>query len=331
MNDGLLTYPKAILHTHLEGSVPSEALRLLSQRNNIPLSFVPSSGKILNMIETHNWNSFRKVYFEICSCFKLSIDFFESLLSYGKKLRSKNVIYAEIQFSPWKHMSRGVSLATISEGLIDAIEDLEANHKITIRIITDLIRHRNEDCDSILDWLKDTPRKYFVALGISGGIDAVERSKYKTYCERAREIGLKITSHAGEIEDYKSIREVIDYWDTDRIGHGIRCIDNRELLDEVIEKQIHFEICPTANRIIGLCGSNYNPIRDIIAAGVNFSVNTDDELVFNTDILTEFNILIKEGIVSAHDVEMIQENALENSFLEEKHRNDLLQEYFGGS
>jgi adenosine deaminase len=327
MENRLLNCPKAILHTHLEGSVPPETLELLSQRNGIPLSFVPSD-KIYKQIKSNHWESFRKIYFEICSCFKRSVDFYESLLNYGKKLRSENVVYAEVQFSPWKHISRGVSLSSISEGLVGAIKELETNHKITVRMITDLVRHRGEDCDLILDWLEDLPRKYFVALGVSGGSDAVDRIEYRKYCDRAKEIGLKITSHAGEIEDYNSVREVIEYWNTDRIGHGVRCLENKELLEKVIEKKIHFEICPTANKVTGLCKSNFDPIKDFISTGINFSINTDDELIFNTNILNEINVLMQERIISEDDIKIIQRNTLENSFVEQDIKDNLIEEYF---
>jgi len=330
-DNAIIDQPKVILHTHLEGSVPGGVLELLSRRNNVPLSFEPSATNISPIIETHNWNSFRKVYYEICSCFVNGIDFYDSLLAYGKKLCRENVIYAEIQFSPWKHISRNVSVASISEALIDAIEDLEATHGITIRIITDLVRHKDEDCDSILDWLRDAPRKYFVGLGISGGANAVPRKLYKPYCHRAKDMGLRITSHAGEIEDSTSVREVIDYWNTDRIGHGVGCIENAELLDEVISKRIHCEICPTANRIVGLATSYNDPIRNFIEAGVNFSINPDDEFIFRTNITHELNELASNGLLQAQDITNMQKNALVDSFLDTDLRNDLIQEYFSGN
>lgn len=178
--------PKIILHTHLEGSIPPETLDLLSLRNKVSLSFNPASKSIYKSIETHNWPTFRKIYFEICSCFMTHEDFRDALLSYGIKLHRENVVYVEILFSPWKHLSRGVQLEELSKGFISAIDQLENTYGIVVKMICDLVRHQDENCIEILDWLKELPRKYFVGVGISGGSNAVQRVNYMKYCEKAK-------------------------------------------------------------------------------------------------------------------------------------------------
>ena len=320
--------PKVILHTHLEGSIPAETLQLLSKRNKITLSFDPFSKHIYKSIEAHNWDSFRKIFFEICSCFNSEDDFHDSLFQYGVSLKKNNVVYAEVMFSPWKHLGRGISLEIIAKGFISAIEKLEIEHGITIKIICDLVRNKDEKCDYIIDWMTDLPKLHFVGLGVSGGSNAMPRGNYAKYCEVAKKNGFKISAHAGEIEGAESVIEILDYFNSDRIGHGIRSIEDDKLMQRLVDEQIHFEICPTANKIIGLCRNNFDVIKDVINKGVNYSINPDDELIFDTNIDKELSILMTEGIVTAPGVAELQKNALRNSFADEKTIRTLLNTYF---
>ena len=326
--DIIRSIPKVILHTHLEGSVPAYTLESLSSRNKVNLSFNPRSKTIYKSIETHNWETFRKIYFEICSCFMTHEDFADALFEYGLSLHNEGVVYAEVLFSPWKHLSRGVPLDEISKGFIDAIERLEREYSITIKLICDLVRHKDEACDRILDWMKGLPRKYFVALGISGGSSAVDRIHYAKHCVAAKEMDLKISAHAGEIEGAESVIEAINYLLVDRIGHGIRSIENETLMRTLIEKQIHFEICPTANKIIGLCSQDFSIINRIISKGINFSINPDDELIFDTTLSKELQILVSEKIISENEITNLQRNALLNSFADSETKNKILKTNF---
>lgn len=326
--DKTISIPKVILHTHLEGSIPSDILELLSIRNRVSLSFNPTSKNIYKIIEINNWSTFIKVYLEICSCFITHEDFREALFQYGKKLHSENVVYAEILFSPWNHLSRGISLDVLSKGFIPAIEELENKFGIVIKLICDLVRHQDENVEEILGWIKELPRKYFVGIGISGGTDAVQRKSYMKYCEIAKKNGLKISAHAGEIEGPYSVIEAIEYLFADRISHGIRSIENEMLINELVKKQIHFEICPTSNRIIGLCHENFNLIKYIVSKGINFSVNPDDELIFNTDILKEIEILTSENIINENQIFDLQKNALINSFADKVTLDWLVKTHF---
>lgn len=324
----LFQIPKVILHTHLEGSVPSETLELLSVRNRISLSFNAKSKDIYKNIEAHNWQSFRKIYFEICSCFINYEDFRDALFQYGEKLHDENVVYVEVLFSPWKHLSRGVTLDTISKGFIYAIEQLEEKHGITVKMICDLVRHPDEKVEEILCWIKELPRKYFVGIGISGGSNAIKRKNYRKYCEIAKENNFRITAHAGEIEGPESVIEALEYLFTDRISHGIRSIENCSLINKLVLNQTHLEICPTANKIIGLCSTDFSLINKIISKGINFSINPDDEFIFNTNVSKEIEILISENIINELQIYDLQKNAINNSFADVNTINWILKKYF---
>jgi adenosine deaminase len=320
----LVSVPKIMLHTHLEGSLRPETLIKMVKRNNISLSFDPMKDNLSHLVQANNWQSFRSVYYQICSCFVHEADYYESVYEYGCHLSEQGVIYCELMFSPWRHLSRGVSLNVVSDGFLRAINDLENDCGIVIRIVCDFVRNKDEDCYGILRWMKNISREYFVGISISGGSGAVDRSNYKKYVDIGRGYGYKITAHAGELEGPESVVEVLKYFGVDRVGHGVRCVEDETLIKSMVEEGMHFELCPTANKVVGLSCDQCLIIKDFIKSGVNFSVNTDDELIFNTDILKEYRCLLDYNIISFQDVFSIQENALNKSFVSFGVKKELL-------
>ncbi|MFW0716554.1 hypothetical protein [Pedobacter sp. N23S346] len=327
-SDDILSIPKILLHTHLEGSMTPASLKDLSNRNGVKLSFNPFSKDIYKSIQANNWETFRKIYFEICSSYHSDEDFYEALFRYGQNLASQNVKYVEVQFSPWKHLSRGVPLDQISKGFVKAVNDLEKNGIISMRLICDLVRNKDERSAYIIDWLVDLPKNIFVALGLSGGSNAVPRVQYSKHCERIKKCGFYITAHGGEIEGPESVKEVIEYCFADRIGHGVRSQEDSDLFANLLSSDMHFEICPTANKIIGLCRDSFDPIKNIVNKKINFSINTDDELIFHTDIIQEISLVSSICSLTLADIISNQKNALSNSFLDDEQKSIVLNRMF---
>lgn len=313
----LLNTRKVVLHTHLEGSVAPELLTLLSRKNRFPLSFDPTQARFEEMITPGDWTTFRSIFGQVCACFCDAEDFSRAIQTYGRKLAQENVVYAEVQFSPWKHLQRGVPLEAMAEGLLDGLQALEGEGRIAVRMICDFIRKEEEPVDAILDWVTALPRRYFVAVGLSGGSQSAPRARYASAFGRARAEGFGVTVHAGEIEGPETIAEAVDVLGASRIGHGITAADQPAMLDRVVGERIHLEICPSANRVIGPCRADYGRIRTLIARGANFSANPDDELIFGTDLSAELDLLVREGMLQRSAVPALQRNALRHAFADE--------------
>ena len=277
------------------------------------------------------WNCFRRIFFEICSCFKSKEDFYQALYDYGKKLKSENIIYAEVLFSPWRHVSRGIKLDVLAEGLISAVEDLKKKENFIVKLICDFVRHPMEDYNSFLDWVLDLPRRHCAAIGISGGTGALPRKNYKKLCMKAKKCDLKIVSHAGELEGPGSIQEAIEYLHSDRISHGVNVLKYPQLTENMKIKDMHFELCPTANKILGVGEPEYISIKNMIKMGMNYSINTDDELIFNTNIIKEMTILLRCNIIGVEDIIPMQLNALKSSFLEGSLKEIYISKYYNMS
>ena len=126
---------KVLLHTHLEGSLPAEMLKSLSIRNKVLLPFDPITDNLTNFCQKGNWQTFRRVFFAICSCFKTAYNFTEAVVAYAQQLQEHGVLYAEVHCTPWKHLSRGVALDEISSGLLLGVKLAEELHNVRVRII----------------------------------------------------------------------------------------------------------------------------------------------------------------------------------------------------
>ena len=312
---------KVILHTHLEGSLPRSTLSILSKRNNVHFPFDINTVDFRLVIKKNDWNTFRKIFYAICDCFQDETDYYTALFDYGMSIKDSGAIYAEVNFSPWRHISRNINLDTIYKGFERAIIELQENYNLTIRLICDFVRNPNEDVNTILEWLLLNKKDSFlVGIGVSGGTNSLPRSSYQNTCYKLKESGYKITVHAGELEPPSSIIESLDFLYADRIGHGITLTDDLDIFYRIKDRNVHFELCPTANEFIGLGKPNFQSIKEMLSLTNNCSINTDDELIFQTNIEKEFLKLIESNIIHEGDVANLCENAVKHSFLDIKQK-----------
>ena len=317
---------KVLLHTHLEGSLPIEAVHILSTRNSVSLPFDMQAGQFAKFCRKGDWKSFRTIFEALCSCFEKSQDFADALICYAQKLRAHNVVYAEIQCSPWKHLRRGVSLDEIANGLLLGAIQGKQRHDVEIRIIIDVTRNPNEDAQRIADWMVSLPKDIFVALGISGGSGARPRLEYSKLAAQVKSHGFFVTVHAGELEGPESVYEAVHALSADRIGHGIRALEDPTLVQRLLDKGVHLEVCPTANRIVGVGAADSSHIRDLLSCGLSFSINTDDELIFETNPSQELERLLDSKILPLETVPHLMRHAANAAFSFQKQLQLLLDE-----
>ncbi len=316
--------PKVLLHTHLEGSIPSTILHELSRRNRITLPFQMESDALLGTCRINGWKGFLSAFYAINSCFRTRHDFSDSIVGYGEKLARENVLHAEIHCTPWNHLSRGVSLDEISEGLFSGIEIVKGKLGISLRIIVDLVRDPSENVPFIMSWLQDLPKSHFVALGVSGGPESVPLENFRPVFHKARDIGLGLVAHAGELEGPRSIIIALKDLNVNRICHGVRALEDDTVLNQAKSAGIHFELCPTSNKILGIGQDGYISIASMLNSGANCSVNTDDELLFGTTLTKELNILWQNKISTWTGILDLQENAAQAAFIESSERMAIL-------
>lgn len=317
-------FPKVLLHTHLEGSIPQSTLNKLCKRNKIELPFPVDSKAVKEICRKGQWPTFLRLYLLISSCFRNRFDFYDVVCDYANHLFKENIIYAELTCTPWNHYSRGVSLDDIARGLYDGIETANRRYGIDLKIIFDVVRSPQEDVDLLITWMSTLPRTHFVGLGFSGGPESIPYECFRSHCDKARQAGFKIVAHAGELENAESVRKVVQDLNVDRVSHGVRLLEDRDLLDTLIAKNLHFELCATSNEVLGVGRSHFASIHAMLSSGAKCSINTDDDFFFSTCLTKEFETLINEQIIEYRDLAKITDNAIRAAFTDNASRARLL-------
>jgi len=293
--EDLSKVPKPLLHVHLEGSLTQETVLSLVEKYDVSLPYCGDREQIALSCRPGDWNHFRLVFRALCALLRTPSDISAALLALRKKLATDHIDYVEVHCTAWKHLQRGIPLDLLGEALIDGASG--SRLPIT-RLIIDLNRHPDEPSKKIVEWLISAPRNLFVGLGVSGGPDGLARANYSSLCHLARDSGLGIAVHAGELEAAESVKESVEHLSPDRIVHGVTILDDVKYAAELARKRMHLEICPTANRRLGVGKADGSHIRKLLDLGFEISINTDDELIFNTSLPNEFSTLINSGVIT---------------------------------
>lgn len=325
--------PKAELHVHLEGTIRPPVLFELAMRNNICLP-VKTATDLEKIFKFKNFQNFLEIYNLVTSCLKTVYDY--ELISYkfGFECARQNIRYAEVTFSiftncrltglPWQEivaaLNRGRARATQEFGvywiwIFDILRDEPKSQKFVLdTVLNSRDRSNHTGCCN----------EHIVGLGFTGSESLFNTEKFVKTFETAYENKIGITTHAGEMAGPKSIWDAINLLHADRIGHGVTCIHDPELIYFLKQKQIPLEICLTSNICMGVFPNfESHPFRKLWDVGLFLTVNSDDPALFNTDLNNEYKILVDHFDFDINDLERISLNGVHASFLPAEQKQKL--------
>ncbi len=263
---------------------------------------------------------FKKFEFPI-AILQTKEDLHDSTYTLIKDLSDQGLIYAEIRFAPQQHTSGGLTQAEAVEAVIAGIKDAERDFpSITCRLINCLMHkgseaavNEKENMETI-EVTKQFLNQGVVALDLAGYENTGPFTNYAPLFEKARELGIPYTIHAGEMGDGSHVPDAIAMgaW---RIGHGVNCVQNEAWLNEVVEKQIPLEVCVSSNVKED---RNYasHPIRQLYQANAKVTINTDNMNFAKTNLANEHNQLRALGFTT-EDLMICTLNAVDAAFCDE--------------
>jgi adenine deaminase len=306
--------PKAELHVHLEGTLEPEMLFDLAQRNKVTLDYA-SVDAVRDAYSFSRLQDFLDIYYAGTAVLRTEQDFHELAMAYFRRARADNVRHVEAFFDPQAHTERGIPIATVMAGFLQAVEDA-STVGVSACLIPCFLRHLPEqDALATLEQLSHWLDR------LSGvGLDSSEVGhpprNFRRVFDKARAAGLKVVAHAGEEGPPEYVREALQLLKVDRIDHGNRSLENPELVEELRERAIPLTVCPLSNLRLAVVGDLKNhPLPRMLRAGLKVTINSDDPAYFGGYVNDNYRELAHAVGLSADDIVKLARNSFEASFL----------------
>ncbi|MBN9390986.1 MAG: adenosine deaminase [Chloroflexi bacterium] len=330
--DYITAAPKAELHLHLEGAIRPATILELAERNGVNLPAI-TLAELSEWFIFRDFKTFVTVYGTLSNCLITTDDFELITVQLAEELVSQNVKYAEVTFTPSTHYNRGICQKVFFDGLTRGREKarkmgLEINWVFDISRGIEDAEMRNALADYTVGVALEGKEEGVIALGLGGQEAGFPPQLFQHQFSRGIAGGLHSTPHAGEVVGPASVWDALNYLQAERIGHGVRSIEDPQLVAYLAERQIPLEINPTSNLLLGIYPDlDQHPLPHLMAAGVPVSVNSDDPALFGTTLTRELTLLSGEFGFDLESIDQILLNPIRHSFLD-KARKESLEKMF---
>jgi aminodeoxyfutalosine deaminase len=316
LDDFIREMPKVELHVHLEGSIRPATLLTLAERNGVTLPAHDLAG-LDAFYEFTDFDRFIQVYMTISGCLKTIDDYRLIAYEFGADMARQNIRYAEVTFTPHPSVvNTGLPFKEILAGLNEGRAQAEADFGVEFRWVLDIVRDVPDSRHQVVEWAASALDRGVIGLGLGGTERGHPPEWFADAYAVAREAGLHRVPHAGEVDGPESVWGAIRALGAERVGHGVRSVEDPSLVDYLRAHQIPLEVCPTSNLRLGVYPSyEQHPIRWLREQGVYVTVNSDDPPMFNTDLVGEYQALADHLGFGAPDLEELSLNGLRASFL----------------
>ena len=321
--------PKVELHVHLEGSIRPATLLQLAQRNGVRLPAQDEEG-LRDFYRFRDFAHFIEVYNIITGCLRTPDDYCLIAYEFGSDCARQNIRYAEVTFTIATNTKyNGLDWQAILEGLNAGRDQARAEFGVNWGWVFDICRgDRPETQDDVIEIALAARDQGVVALGLGGSEAGFPPELFVQAFTRARQAGLPRVPHAGEHAGPGSIWTALHLLHADRLGHGVRCVEDPALVEYLRERQVPLEVCPTSN----ICLDVYpdyaaHPLRRLRDAGLLVTVNSDDPALFGADLNREYEVLVDHFGFDADELEQVSLNGLCASFLPEPDKAQLEAEF----
>ncbi|WP_425045788.1 adenosine deaminase [Primorskyibacter sp. S87] len=312
--------PKVELHLHHEGAAPPGFIRQLAHEKKVDLSgiFRPDGS-----YDFRDFAHFLSVYEAACEVLTGPEEFRRLTLAVLEESAANDVVYSETFLSP--DFCGGGDVAAWRDYLAaiqDAADEAEAKFGITLRGVVTCVRHFGpEKAKAAALCAAETSGDWITGFGMGGNETVGMQGDFAWSFDCAREAGLRLTTHAGEFGGPESVRDAIRKLGVERIGHGVRAVEDPDLVHELADRGITLEVCPGSNVVLGLYPDfSSHPIARLRDAGVRVTVSTDDPPFFHTTMRREYEMLNRAFDWGAEDFAALNAIALDAAFCDEDTR-----------
>jgi adenosine deaminase len=315
---------KVELHVHLEGSIQPRTLLELAQRNNVSLPADDVEG-LRRWYQFTDFGHFIEIYLAISSCICTPEDIELIGREFLRNQAAQNIRYSEVTYTPYTHFStnRRIPFDEQFDALTRARDWAARELGVTCGWVFDIARNVRpiEHGLMVAEWAISGKEQGVVGFGLGGPEAGNPPELFEEAFAVARASGLTAVPHAGEVAGAESVRGAIDVLEAVRIGHGVRCLEDPQLVATLRERQIPLEVCPTSNVCLGVASSIADhPLPRLLEEGLYVTINSDDPPMFNTTLTGEYLAVADAFGLDDVMMERFSINALRAGLLPEAER-----------
>ncbi len=318
--------PKVELHLHIEGTLEPELLFQLAQRNAVSLPY-SSITEVKQAYQFSDLQSFLDIYYAGAQVLQTEQDFYELTYAYLRKAHSQRVRHVEFFFDPQTHTDRGIPFSTVITGIHRAQRQCLEDCGISSLLILCFLRHLSAEAAMATLEMALPYRDWIVAVGLDSSEVGHPPEKFTHVFDRARAEGWRTVAHAGEEGPPAYIWQALDLLKVSRIDHGVRCVEDADLVARLKAEQIPLTVCPLSNVKLRVFATlAHHNLKQLLELGLCATINSDDPAYFGGYIQENFLAAQQAlDLSSAHLVQLTR-NAIQASFLEDRDKEKLLDE-----
>ncbi len=316
--------PKVELHLHIEGTLEPELMFQLAKRNNVSIPF-DNPDQVRDAYQFHNLQSFLDIYYQGANVLIHEQDFYDLTWAYLLKCQQDNVVHTEIFFDPQTHTERGIAFEVIISGITQALNQAEQELGISSQLIMCFLRHLDED--SAFETLKQAlPYKdKIIAVGLDSSEKGNPPEKFKHVFQEAINQGFLTVAHAGEEGPAQNISDALSLLGITRIDHGVRCVEDEDLMEQLIAKRTPLTVCPLSNTKLKVFNTmQEHNIVELLRKGLCVTINSDDPAYFGGYMNDNFLAVANAHPLTKNELAQFSINAVEASFISPHAKEDLI-------
>ena len=314
--------PKAELHCHIEGAASPELVIRQARKYGADTTPFIRDGSFV----WHDFTSFLAAYDFSANLFRTEDDYARLAEDYLSSLARDGAIYSEVFTSPDHAVKSGLSPKAYTDALGEGMARAKAKTGIEGRMIVTGVRHFGvESVEAAARFAAKCGHPLVTGYGMAGEERFGQVEDYVRAFEIAREAGLGITIHAGELAGWESVRDVLDHIRPSRIGHGVRAIENPDLVKRIADAGVVLEVCPVSNIELKVFdGFDSHPFPRLRAAGCKVTLSSDDPPYFWTTLKREYEIAATHFGMNDKALAAVTRTAIEAAFVDRKTKATLL-------